>query len=235
MKSDDTPRKAFARKISSIFYRPANSVAEDYHHWYYNTGVWRQTRWMGISTLKSPMDMWNYQEILWDLKPALVIEFGTYHGGSALFFAMVIRQMSQKFCVLSVDVDHSPVGSLVERDPDIMLLESLSTAPAVAHAIADLKQRFSGPVFTILDSDHSKQNVLGEMKFLRPYISPGDYMIVEDSNVNGHPVLPMWGDGPHEAIETYFKEFPSDYVQDSRRAFKFGFTFAPNGFLIRQT
>jgi cephalosporin hydroxylase len=89
-----------------------------------------------------------------------------------------------------------------------------------------------GPVFAILDSDHSKSHVLEELLLLRPLLTKGDYLIVEDSNINGHPVLPLSGEGPYEAIEEYEKRFPNDYVHDAREH-KFGLTFAPHGFLIR--
>jgi cephalosporin hydroxylase len=83
-----------------------------------------------------------------------------------------------------------------------------------------------------LDSDHSADHVLAEMRLLRPLLVAGDYLIVEDSNVNGHPVLP--GFGPFEAIEAYEREFPNDYVHDRKREEKFGWTMATNGFLIRK-
>jgi cephalosporin hydroxylase len=89
-------------------------------------------------------------------------------------------------------------------------------------------------VFAILDSDHTMEHVLAEMKLLRPVLRAGDYMIVEDSNINGHPVLPGHGPGPYEAIDAYEREYPNDYVHDRERETKFGFTFATNGFLIRQ-
>src|SRR5262249_55907692 len=110
---------------------------------------------------------------------------------------------------------------------------SSSAAPEIAELIGRLKSEYPGKIFAILDSDHSKNHVLAEMKLLRPLLSSGDYLLVEDSTVNGHPVLPGWGPGPYEAIEEYEAEFPSDYRHDDERENKFGFTFAPNGFLIR--
>ena len=68
---------------------------------------------------------------------------------------------------------------------------------------------------------------------LRPLLARGDYLLVEDSCVNGHPILPGWGPGPYEAIEAYEDQFPGDYTHDVGREEKFGWTFAPNGFLIR--
>jgi cephalosporin hydroxylase len=188
---------------------------------------------MGVDCLKWVGDMWNYQEILFQLKPSLVIEFGSYHGGSALFFANVMRQIGEPFKVLSVDIDHGPLDSAARRDSDILFLESGSTVAAVAERIQSLRSELPGKIFAILDSDHSKGHVLAEMKLLRPLLSTGDYLIVEDSTLNGHPVLPGWGPGPYEAIEAYENEFPNDYKHDFERENKFGWTFAPNGFLIR--
>lgn len=210
------------------------SAPTRYHLWYYNSRLWGEMKWMGVTTLKSVSDMWNYQEILYGLKPSLVVEFGTRFGGSALFFAAVMRQIGNRFRLLSVDIDAETVSEQTRRDQDVELLTMSSTDPRVAERIASLRTEYPGQVFAILDSDHMEAHVLGEMKLLRPLLVPGDYMIVEDSNVHGHPVYPSHGRGPYEAIEAYFREFPDDYAHDSKRESKFGFTFAPNGFLIRK-
>jgi cephalosporin hydroxylase len=188
---------------------------------------------MGVNCRKWVGDMWNYQEILFELKPSLVIEFGTAHGGSALFFASVMRQTGQPFKVLSVDISHDILDPAARRDSDILFVKSSSTVPTIAEHIQRLKTQFRDKIFAILDSDHSMSHVLAEMKLLRPLLSAGDYLIVEDSNINGHPVLPGWGAGPYEAIAAYEHEFPNDYTHDRARENRFGWTFAPNGFLIR--
>jgi cephalosporin hydroxylase len=164
----------------------------------------------------------------------LVIEFGTRFGGSALFFAAVMRQIGNPFKLLSVDIDEATVSQKTRHDPDIELLVMSSADPRVADRIAQLRRGYPGPVFAILDSDHSKEHVLAEMKVLRPVLVSGDYMIVEDSNVNGHPVNPSHGPGPFEAVDEYFKLYPEDYKYDVARETKFGFTFAARGFLIRR-
>jgi len=213
------------------FFRPA---ATRYHLWYYDNRIWDTTTWMGVKTLKSPSDMWNYQEILSSLTPAVVIEFGTRYGGSALFFAAVMRQIGNRFKVLSVDIDPSNISEQTRRDHDVELLTLSSVDPRVAERIASLRREYSGPAFVILDSDHTETHVLAEMKLIRPLLVRGDYMVVEDSNTNGHPVYPSHGPGPFEAMEKYFQEYPDDYENDNIREAKFGFTFATRGFLIRR-
>ncbi len=219
--------------VALRFYRPTGSDLDGYHNWYYGKGVWLRTSWMGVKCEKWVADMWNYQEILFELKPSLVIEFGTLHGGSALFFASVMRQIGAPFKVLSVDISHEFLDPAAQRDPDIVFVESSSTIPAVAEHIQRLKGDFPGRIFAILDSDHSMDHVLAEIKLLRPLLCAGDYLVVEDSNINGHPILPGWGPGPYEAIEAYEREFPDDYAHEVARENKFGWTYAPNGFLIR--
>jgi cephalosporin hydroxylase len=219
--------------VSLFLYQPTGTEAEEYHKWYYNTFVWNKTKWLGVDTWKSVSDMWNYQEILSELKPSLIIEFGSNRGGSALFFAHVMQRLGHPFKVLSVDINHAILDPAAVDDPDILFVESSSSAPEIAEQIQRLQQEFPGTVFAILDSNHHRDHVLAEMKLLRPLLSSGDYLIVEDSCVNGHPVLPGWGPGPYEAIEAYEQEFPSDYTHDTDREHKFGFTFAPYGFLIR--
>jgi cephalosporin hydroxylase len=178
--------------------------------------------------------MWNYQEILYSLQPSLVIEFGTRYGGSALFFAAVMRQIGHRFRLLSVDIDAETVEERIRREPEIELLNMSSLDSRVSERIAALRSEFAGPVFVILDSDHSKAHVKAEMMLLKPLLVSGDYMIVEDSNVNGHPVYPSHGPGPFEAVREYFREYPGDYRYDTVREAKFGFTFATRGFLIRR-
>ena len=210
------------------------SAGTRYHLWYYRNRVWDTTTWAGVKTLKSPSDMWNYQEILFSLRPSLVIEFGTRFGGSALFFAAVMRQLGSRFRILSVDIDAATISEKTRQDPDVELLISSSVDPRVAQRIAALRKEYPGPVFAILDSDHSKAHVLAEMKLLRSVLTQGDYVVVEDSNVNGHPVYAAHGPGPYEAMEEYSREFPDDYVHDAARETKFGFTFATRGFLVRR-
>ncbi len=211
------------------------SLAKHYYHlWYYNTGVWQQTTWMGVQTYKSPMDMWNYQEILVSLRPSVIIEFGTWHGGSALFFSSVMQQIGQPYVVVSVDITASRISEKTKSDPNIRLLTMSSASPEVRQSVRTLRQKFPGPAFAILDSDHSRQHVLAEMVNLRDILVTGDYLVVEDSNINGHPVAKSFGPGPYEAIQEYFRMFPQDYDHDFDRERKFGFSFAPNGFLRRR-
>lgn len=211
-----------------------NIIGNAYHRWYYDTGVWQTTTFLGLPCLKSVSDMWGYQEIITNLRPALVIEFGTFSGASALYFLILKQLVNPVGMVLSVDIDHSRVPPKLKQTRGIEFITDSSTSPAVTAHINELTQKYPGPIFAILDSDHSKEHVYNEMLSLRSILKPGDYLIVEDSNINGHPVYPEFGAGPMEAIISYQEKYPDDYETDIEKEEKFGFTFAPNGFLIRK-
>ncbi len=211
-----------------------NQEGEDYLRWYYDSLVWTKTNFLGVPCLKSVSDMWNYQELIAALRPALIVEFGVYQGGSSLFFATVAGLVDPRSQVLCVDLSLSKLCSAARQHSRIRWMEMSSVDPSVAQAIGEMRQQIGGPMFVVIDSDHAQKHVVAELESLRDVTVPGDYVVVEDGLVNGHPVLPGWGGGPWEAIEEYTTRYPDDYSHDTEREEKFGFTFAPRGFLIRR-
>lgn len=214
--------------------RVNEQAPEDYHVWYYSREVWNKTQFLGVPCLKSVSDMWSYQEIVYELKPSLIVEFGTWLGGSALFFLDVLKHVTPRPKVLTIDITRDRIEQRVLDDPDIEVFTASSTDPSVYARIQALRDEYPGPMFAILDSDHAKDHVLAEMKLLRHHLQSGDYVLVKDGNINAPPIMPGWGPGPTEALVEYAKEYPDDFAQDTERETKFGFTFAPKGFLIRR-
>ena len=87
-------------------------------------------------------------------------------------------------------------------------------------------------VIMILNSDHTKDHVLKELELLSPLVSPGSYLIVEDTNINGHPVHPNFGPGPYEAVQEFMsKDVPFD-IDFTRE--KFLLTMNPSGYLKKR-
>ncbi len=214
--------------------RQSMEAPEAYHLWFYDNLVWKQRTWVGVPIQKSPLDLWNYQEIIFALRPDLIIEFGSAAGGSALFFADVLNASQiESGKVISVDVTLASLHPRAKACPKIGFVEASSTDKLVQEMLLN-ERRTVRRAFAILDSDHGKTHVYDEMTSLRPVLRPGDYLVVEDGNINGHPVLPEWGAGPFEALAQYMTDYPGDYEYDRQREAAFGWTFAPNGFLIRQ-
>ncbi|HEV3475521.1 MAG TPA: CmcI family methyltransferase, partial [Actinomycetota bacterium] len=88
-----------------------------------------------------------------------------------------------------------------------------------------------GTTMVILDSDHSAKHVSDELRAYAPMVSVGHYLVVEDTNLNGNPILPEWGPGPREAVEGFLRETDAFEVDRSRE--KFFMTFNPTGYLRR--
>jgi cephalosporin hydroxylase len=208
-------------------------IFDAYHSWFYGRELWRRS-YLGVPCLKSVLDLWNYQEIIAELKPALALEFGTYKGGTALFLADLISKVNDVGKVLTVDHKYRELNSRVTGHPSIEFLTCDTTAGVVKEWLSNYRSRVPGPLFAILDSAHDKEQVLKELNFLRTLTHSGDYVVVEDGNMNGHPVEPDLGPGPLEALQEYFEIYPTDYERDVNRENMFGFTFAPMGYLKRQ-
>lgn len=214
-----------------------------FHYWYYNRDVWRTSTFMGVYCAKNVLDLWNYQEIIFELRPRVVIEFGTYAGGTALYLHWLMDWLRFNAAgrfpprVVTVDIDHTPLCDFIrnrELDDELLALNLSSTHPYTENLIEIERKRRPGPMLAILDSDHSEANVLAELEMLRRLTYRGDYVIVEDTNINGHPVLPEFGPGPWEALEEYERRHPGDYQHDTERECKFGMTFNPRGYLMRR-
>jgi cephalosporin hydroxylase len=203
----------------------------DYFRWFYDQGVWKRMHYRGVRILKVPSDLWNYQEIFVEHKIHWVLETGTRHGGSALFFADLLQLNGAAGRVITIDVD--PEANMVRAHPKISFLIGDSGSPAMADQVRAMLPPNRGALFMILDSDHSKAHVLRELKALVPLLRKGDYLVVEDTCVNGHPVRPEFGPGPYEALEEYLAAQPGNFVADNPRAAKFGFTAAPGGYLVK--
>ena len=202
-------------------------VTEAFHRLYYDTAVWKDTYWLGVRTQKCPLDLWVYQEILNETRPDLILETGTAHGGSALYLASVCDLLGRGEVVT---VDISPVEGRPQHDR-ITYLTGSSTADEVVGEVERLATDHER-VLVILDSDHSRDHVLDELRIYSRLVSPGSYLVVEDSNVNGHPVLAEHGPGPMEALEEFLAESDEFEVDAARE--KFFLTFNPRGYLRKQ-
>lgn len=206
-------------------------VIDRFHLLYYGskrrTRPWMETRWLGVGAQKCPLDLWQYQQIIHETTPDLVIETGTAQGGSALYLASIFDLVGRGR-VVSVDIgtdDRRPTH------PRITYLTASSTDPMVLDEVRQMAEKASR-VMVILDSDHRAPHVLAEMRLYGPLVSPGNYMIVEDTNLNGHPVARGYGPGPMEAVEEFLVEDDSFVVDHDRE--RFYLTFNPNGYLCKQ-
>ena len=205
------------------FPHPMSNVFQKW--WYYHDGeTWNSMTWMGIKLWKYPTDLWIYQQILFELQPDLIVETGTAYGGSALYLAHLCDLLGRGR-VLTVDI-LVPPGHKLPDHGRITYATGLSTDPSVTELMPELSQPHK--ILTILDSDHSADHVLNELRLYAPL---SDYLIVEDTNLNGHPVRPNFGPGPYEAVETFLaSEAGAGWEHDEIRE-RFALTANPGGYL----
>jgi cephalosporin hydroxylase len=194
-----------------------------FHRFYYSAPAWRNTTWLGVPTLKCPLDLWVYQEILYKEKPDIIVECGTSSGGSALYMASMCDILNHGK-IISIDIAAQPH---LPTHPRITYVSGSSTDPEIVSRVH--REAVGKKVLVILDSDHSKAHVLGELEAYHDMVYAGGYLIVEDTNIGGHPVWRSFGAGPMEAVHDFIKKHPEFSVDKTKE--KFYLTFNPNGYL----
>lgn len=223
-------RRSLTRRRTSEGRDADRETIDRFLRLYYEQGVegrtWRDTYWLGTRALKCVADLFVYQEILTELRPGLIVETGTAEGGSAVFLASICDLLGHGNVVT---IDIAP-----QRRPPHPRITYLTGSSTSDDVVAEVRSRAAREhaVVVILDSDHTKDHVLRELEVYADLVTPGSYLIVEDTSVNGHPVLPEFGPGPMEAVEEFLAR-DDRFVIDPRRE-KFLVTFNPHGFLRRR-
>jgi cephalosporin hydroxylase len=202
--------------------------------------------WLGRPIIQYPQDIIAMQEIIWSVQPDLIIETGIAHGGSLIFFASMLELNAacggpQDAEVLGLDIDiRTHNRSAIEAHPmakRISMIQGSSVAPEIveqAMAKAAGKQR----VLVCLDSNHTHDHVLGELKAYAPLTSIGSYCVVFDTIIDDMPseMFPdrPWGpgDNPKTAVREYLKTHP-EFEIDKRIDHKLLISVAPDGYLRR--
>ena len=149
-------------------------------------------------------------------------------GGTTLFLAHQLDALG-KGKIVSVDCRDLSRPSHAR----IRYILGETTAPDVVAAVTDLGRSTIGPVLVIHDADHHYDQALADLEAYAPLVTPGSYLIVEDTNVNSHPVLAEWGPGPWEAVDQFLSTHP-EFERDSSRE-KFLITYNPGGYLRRKS
>jgi len=193
-------------------------IARAFQKVYYYSFVWMGTYWLGIPVAKNPLDLWIYQEIIQETRPQVLIETGSYKGGSALFFASIFDLIGEGR-VITIDIEDTAARSL--SHPRITPIVGSSVSDDVIYQVRKIVGNQTAMVS--LDSDHSAKHVLREMELYSQFVSTGNYIVVEDTELKGP--------GPGKAVRLFLKD-RKDFVQDRSRE-KFMVTSHPGGFLRR--
>jgi cephalosporin hydroxylase len=200
--------------------------------YYCSPHTWNQgfTRWMGVPCYQVPLDLWVMQEIIFETEPTLLIETGSAYGGSAVFFASVFDQMGAGE-VISIDVQKE--FKVEVGHPRVSFWKGMSTDPDIIERVEQvISSQGHKKVMVLLDSDHSTENVLAELRVYNKFVTPGCYLLIHDTIPGGRPYVDIRHGTPAEAVEIFLEE--NDQFRMDRGREKFYLTFMPGGFLRKK-
>ncbi len=196
-------------------------------------------RWLGRPVIQMPQDIVAMQEILWEVRPRLVVETGVARGGSLILYASLLELIGGDGLVAGVDVEIRPANrEAIEAHPlarRIRLIEGSSVDPAVVARVADLA-RERAPVVVVLDSNHTHDHVLRELSLYSPFVGKGSYLVVFDTIIEHVPedlfAGRPWrrGNSPGSAVREFLgrnPRFEADAAMDARLLL----STAPGGYL----
>ncbi len=197
--------------------------------------------WLGRPIIKFPNDILVMQEIIWNVKPDLIIETGIAHGGSIVFSASILELIGQEGKVLAIDIDIRNHNRMeIEKHPmykRITMIEGDSISDKV---MLQVQQAVKGKkrVMVFLDSLHTHDHVLKEMELYSPFVSVGSYLVLPDTFIEyfpkGYYSDRLWdvGNNPMTALREFLKK-NDNFEIDKEKSNKLLITEAFDGYLKR--
>jgi cephalosporin hydroxylase len=200
-----------------------------------------EVSWLGIPIIQNPYDMILMQELIFDVKPDLIIETGIAHGGSLIYYASLLELLGEGR-VIGIDIDIRPHNRrLLERHPMIKrvsMIEADSTSPTLIKKLAKEVKKHK-KVMVCLDSLHSYKHVLEELRLYSPFVTVGSYIVVFDTAMPKFAGLKgtkkiykdYKTDNPLMAVKQFLKENKNFKIDKTYN--KFFVSNCPDGFLKR--
>jgi len=179
-------------------------------------GIMRYT-YRGVPMLKCPFDLALYMQVIWEMKPGTILEFGSNAGGSALWLADLLGNFGLNKTVLR-SYDIRPVTTL--NDARIAFLKADISRPQDFMDAAEL-YALPRPMLIIDDASHQYSHILTLLRFLHPHLQRDDYLIIEDGIID-RLELPGYDGGPLRAIREFLSEHGDLYAIDRNRCDAFG-------------
>jgi cephalosporin hydroxylase len=196
--------------------------------------TWRNTTWMGRELQQCPTDLWVYQELIERVRPDVFVEIGVKKGGLTHYVASLFDLLHghdrSTGLVIGIDIDLTAVGPAVKAHPRVVLVEGSSTD---GKTFEEVRMHCGGrPAMVLLDSDHTEGHVRAELELYRELVPVGSYIIVNDTNIGGHPALSWKDSSPFDAVQDFVRERPEFEID--RGCEKHMLTLCPQGFLRRR-
>ena len=197
--------------------------------------------WMGRPIIQHPHDTMALQELIWQIKPDLIIETGIAHGGSVIFSASMLELLGGEGKVIAIDIDiRKHNRDEIEDHPMFKRIDLVEGSSVDVETLAKVKDLAKGRknIMVILDSNHTHEHVMKELELYSPFVSLNSYLVVFDTWVeevpeNYYPNKP-WdkGDNPKTAVWEFMSK-NKNFIIDKSIEHKLVITLAPDGFLKR--
>jgi cephalosporin hydroxylase len=197
--------------------------------------------WMGRPIIQYPQDMIAMQELIWQIKPDLVIETGIAHGGSLVYYASLLELIGHGE-VLGIDIDiRQHNRELIEKHPMYKRIKMLQGSSISDEIVAEVRQHAKGreKILVCLDSNHTHEHVLAELEMYAPLVTVGSYLVVFDTIVEDLPEgyfaqKRPWGvsNNPKTAVHAFLKK-NDQFMIDRSIDNKLLISVAPEGYLKR--
>jgi cephalosporin hydroxylase len=186
--------------------------------------------WKGLLCLKSPFDMALYQRLIWNVKPATIIEVGTYSGGGAVWLADISAAMGIPARVISIDV--TPPEGL--SHPMIEFRKGSSAELDQVLSDAEM-QSLPRPLLVIEDSSHRYEHSIAVLRFFDRWLREGEYICIEDGIMDSFNVQERYNGGPNRALLEFLREAGDRFEVDRTYCDFYGYnvTWNTNGYLRR--
>ena len=218
------------QKLTKSWFKSSEKFEYSYHF-----------SWMGRPIIQYPQDMIALQELIWKVKPDLIIETGIARGGSLIFSASIL-QLIGKGSVIGIDIDirkHNRI--VIEKHPmfkRIKMIEGSSIDEKIIKKVNQLAKN-KKQILVILDSSHSHNHVLKELELYSPFVTKNSYLIVFDTIIEDIATVKTslrqnrpWGkgDNPKTAVKSFLNT-NNRFIIDKEIENKLMITVAPSGFL----
>lgn len=216
------------KKVTNDWFTEATKFEYSYHY-----------KWMGRPIIQFPQDVMALQEIIWEVKPDLIIETGIAHGGSLIFSASMLELLGGNGKVLGIDIDiREHNKKAIEEHPMFKRIDMIQGSSIDADIAKQVYKYAEGKqkVLLILDSNHTHDHALKEMELYHSLVTKGSYMLVFDTIIEDLPqdaiISRPWGKGnnPKTAVWEFLKNNDS-FIIDKEIENKLLITVAPDGYL----
>jgi cephalosporin hydroxylase len=194
-----------------------------------HTDNFADVTWLGNPIWQNVLDLWTLQEVIAEIRPAVILETGTNRAGSAMFYANLLDLIDNGGRVVTVDIER--MHDLIHPRVDFLIGSSVSEE--ISDKMKAAAEQAEGPVMVVLDSDHRRDHVAAELELYAPLVTSGSLVLAQDGIVDAHRIFVEGRPGPGPAIAEFLARHNEFYVDESRDR-RFLATHHPRGWLRRR-